>query len=99
MVMSALARIIWALSMRVRQNGQRRYISCKVARSPDFESRYSPTALPRPYQPGSVWRDCIQLKTQGMARSWSTLVDVPRRDCREPIMNWDMLAVGGARSE
>ena len=45
------------------------------------------TALPKPYQPGSISRHCAQLNTQGMARR-SSMARVFLRDAgRLPMLS------------
>jgi len=43
------------------------------------------TALPNPYQPGSISRHWAQLNTQGMARRSSMRSDLVREAGREPV--------------
>src|SRR5262249_49154813 len=54
------------------------------ARSSGWAATCSVTAVPRPYQPGSVWRVCIQLNTQGIAPSWSIPPTAPPPPGRPP---------------
>ena len=56
-------------------------------------------ALPKPNQPGSVCRLCIQLKTHGMARKSLMVRAVPRNAGREAIFNWLISANGVACSK
>ena len=43
------------------------------------------TALPNPYQPGSISRHCAQLKTHGIARRSSIRVEAVRDAGRLPM--------------
>src|SRR5258708_30480984 len=70
----------------VAKNGQSRYIACKVARpSPGWEAFQALTALPKPYQPGSIRRHGDQLNTHGMARKSSMRRELVREAGRLPI--------------
>ncbi len=54
------------------------------------------TAAPKPYQPGSMTRDCDQLNTQGMARRSSMAGEAVRLAGREPIFRSAISAIGVA---
>ena len=49
--------------------------------------RYSLTAEPKPYQPGSMMRHWAQLNTHGMARRSSMAVDFLREAGRLPMFS------------
>ena len=70
--MSALARLISALSSRLDRNGQSR-ASRAIASSPasPCAARYASSACPSPYQPGRLIRACDQANVHGIARSES----------------------------
>ena len=44
------------------------------------------TALPKPYQPGSISRHCAQLNTHGMARRSSIRAEALREAGRLPML-------------
>ena len=101
MVMSALARIIWALSMSVRQNGQRWYIawsSGQVGRDARVEvlAHRAAQAVPA----GQRVPALHPAKDPG---DGPQLVDArrpaPRRAGREPILSCDTSAIGVACSK
>ena len=75
----------------VRKNGQRSYRSRRIATrastpsSPD--SIHCWTALPVPYQPGSITRHWLQASTHGMARRSEIDVVALRIAGRLPILS------------
>ena len=71
--MSALARLISALSKRLDRNGQSRTSRAERvhARPRRGRARYASSACPSPYQPGRLMRACDQAKVHGIARSES----------------------------
>ena len=54
------------------------------------------SAVPMPYQPGSMMRACAQLNTQGMARRSSIRWPFLRLAGREPIFSVEISAIGVA---
>ena len=98
--MSAVARIVSALSRTDDRNGQVRY-SRAIASSPasPWAARYSASADPSPNQPGRPIRDWDQAKTHGMARRDES--DDSRRGCpraggRDPMASRDSSSMGVA---
>ena len=85
--MSLFASTISIFDSSIWTNGQSRYIRCSIA-MPLVGSAWSQdsTALPNPYQPGSISRHCAQLNTQGMARKSSIRVEAVREEGRLPIL-------------
>ena len=81
MVMSALAMTISMFWIRVRKKGQSRAMTRNSSRSA------APAAEPKPNQPGSMTRDCDQLKTQGMARRSAIDCDALREAGRLPMLS------------
>ena len=72
------------------KNGQPRYIS----RNSSILPCHASAAVPKPYQPGSIRRDWLQLKTQGMARM-SSIACVACRDAgRLPMFSSESSAIG-----
>ena len=57
--------------------------------SPNPAVRAASKPVPTPYQPGMIWRDCVQPNTHGIARrSASPAADsVARRAGREPMFS------------
>jgi hypothetical protein len=67
----------------VRKNGHSAYMVHRSARPlSGLRASQTLTAVPKPYQPGSIRRHCDQLNTQGMARRssmrWEFLRDAGR---------------------
>ena len=96
--MSALARLISALSSRLDRNGQSR-ASRAIASSPasPCAARYASSAVPRPYQPGRLIRACDQANVHGIARSESIVGATsrrPRAAGREPSRRSDSSRIG-----
>ena len=87
MAMSLLARTMSMFDIMVVKNGQSRYMAWSVA-MPSSGCAFTQflTAVPNPYQPGSIRRHCDQLKTQGMARRSSMRAEPVREAGRLPIL-------------
>ena len=77
-----------------RKNGHDWCISRSSSILPRRDSTQCSTAAPKPYQPGSIRRDWLQLNTQGMARM-SSMVCVARREAgRLPILSSESSVIG-----
>src|SRR5882724_7220436 len=74
MARSVLASTMSRFDSTERKNGQLRYISRSSSMLPFQLS----AAVPKPYQPGSMSRDWLQLNTHGMARMSSTVCKARR---------------------
>ena len=74
----------------LRKKAQLRYISRSSSMSP-FQAS---TAVPKPYQPGSMSRDWLQLNTQGMARISSIVCVACREAGRLPMFSCESSAIG-----
>ena len=86
--MSLFASTMSMFDSSMRKNGQSRYISRSIAcRRPAASSSHASTALPKPYQPGSISRHCAQLNTQGIARRSSMRSDGLRDAGRLPMFS------------
>ncbi len=71
----------------MRKNGQSRYIACSNAMpSAGRLATQALTAVPKPYQAGSISRHCAQLNTHGIARKSSIRADDLRDDGRLPML-------------
>jgi len=71
----------------VAKNGHSRHISRSSSRPPGFSASQLSTAVPKPYQPGSIRRHCAHEKTQGIARRSSIAVDFLREAGRLPMLS------------
>ena len=84
----------------LRKNGQRACISASSASAASGPAGCAPrqdsTALPKPYQPGSISRHWPQLNTHGIARRSSMRVDAVRDAGRLPIFSSAISAIGVA---
>ena len=89
MLMSDFAKANSALSTNARKNGQSLYM---VVSSVLFagSSTSEDMAAPIPYHAGIKHRDCVQEKTQGMARKSLRSPPGFLREGREPIGNCSM---------
>src|SRR5271156_5297203 len=85
--MSLLASTMSIFDNSIWKKGHLRYIACNNA-IPLLGCVLSQalTALPNPYQPGSISRHCAQLNTQGIARISSIRTEALRDDGRLPIL-------------
>ena len=79
-----------------RKNGQSRTIACSVSSSPGFCASHFSTAVPTPYQPGSMIRHCDQENTHGIARKSSIRVDFVRDAGRLPMFSSAISLIGVA---
>ena len=78
-----MTSVIATLERKVVKKRQRSFMSAMTSASP--ASRAAARPLPTPNQPGTIWRDCVQPKTHGMARRPSSPAPASgRRDGREP---------------
>ena len=85
MTISILARV-------VAKNGQ----LCASSASASTDTPAPAIADPKPYQPGSITRDCDQENTHGMARRSSIRPDGVRDAGRLPIFNVAISRIGVA---
>ena len=97
--MSALARLISALSKRLDRNGQSR--TSRASRVQPRLAVRGPVRLegagPSPYQPGRLIRACDQAKVHGIARSESIVGASsrrPRAAGRDPSRRSDSSRIG-----
>ena len=76
------------LDSSVAKKDHSRAMRCRSA-SPSSGccARKACTALPKPYQPGSITRHCDQLNTQGIARRSSIAVLFLREAGRLPMLS------------
>ena len=86
--MSLLASTMSMFDSVSGRSGQSSCIACSSA-SPSSGSAaiHSSTAVPKPYQPGSIRRHCAQLNTQGIARRSSMRVPLGRDAGRLPMLS------------
>lgn len=82
MSMSAVARATAIASSVLAKKGQRACMRRAVA-SP-WARKSQPRPVPAPNQPGTICRDCVHAKTQGMARRSASESCPVRRAGREP---------------
>src|SRR6266851_4686425 len=76
MPISLFASTMSMLDNTVPKNGHSRYIACNSAMPPSgCPDRNPSTAVPNPYQPGSINRHCAQLNTHGIVRKPSRIAD------------------------
>src|SRR6516162_160360 len=85
--MSLLASTMSMFDSSIWKNGHSRYIPCNILIPlVGWASSQALTALPKPYQPGSIRWHCAQLKTQGMARRSSIRAEARCDDGRLPML-------------
>ena len=83
---SVLASVIATLERKVRKKCQP-LVHLGAARRPSPASRAAARPVPTPNQPGTIWRDCVQPNTHGIARSRrGPAPESGRRDGREPML-------------
>ena len=96
--MSVFASAISMLETRVWRKRHSANISRIRSRRPWRLA--SSSAVPKPYQPGTIWRDWVQPKTHGIARSPSMpAVLPPRRRRPRAYVELAELLDGGAAEE
>ena len=82
---SVLASVISTLDRNVRKKCHCSYISASTSPRPASRAAASPD--PTPYQPGTIWRDCVQPNTHGIARSPDSPAPLSgRRAGRDPML-------------
>ena len=85
--MSLFASTMSMFDSSIWKNGHSRYIARSVSMPvAGSASSQDATALPNPYQPGSISRICAQLNTQGIARKSSIFSEALREAGRLPIL-------------
>ena len=86
--MLLLASTMSMFASRAWKNGHSRYMACSIAMpSSGCAASQALTAVPKPYQPGSIRRHCAQLNTQGIARRSSMLRVCLREAGRLPMFS------------
>ena len=89
-----MASTMSMLDSMVRKNGQSRHISPQIAMPSGRAAHQDSTAVPKPYQPGSISRHWLQLNTQGMARRSSMRCEAVREAGRLPMFSSAISAIG-----
>ena len=78
----------------LRKNGHRACMSASCPRPRGFSASHASTAVPKPYQPGSISRHWPQLNTHGIARRSSIRDDAVREAGRLPIFSSAISEIG-----
>ncbi len=91
--MSVFISVISTFDTNVWRNNHLSIISRMTSSPPEALTASNPD--PTPNQPGTIWRDCVQPNTHGIARRSSRPVPPPgRRDGREPMFIWPSSSTG-----
>src|SRR6201996_7335007 len=92
--MELLASTMSMLESSMRKNGHSRYNSFRNGiPCSGFSAIQVSTALPKPYQPGSIRRHCAQENTQGMARRSSIARVFLREAGRLPMFSVEISVI------